>query len=76
MIASAAAPMATSEPIPTTGVARAAPAVSGGGDVLLASDSPGRPEDDGTTTVVVADAVEEAEAPEVSPEGTMSVVDI
>lgn len=75
MTANAAAPMATSEPIPTAGVARAAPAVSGGEEVLLASGSPGRPEDDVATTVVVTDAVEEAEAPEVSPEGAMSVED-
>jgi hypothetical protein len=74
MIAKAAAPMATSEPIPTTGVARAAPAVSGGGDVLLASGSPGRPDDEVATTVVVTDAVEETEAPEASPVRTMSVV--
>jgi hypothetical protein len=74
MIARAAAPMATSEPIPTTGVARAAPAVSTVVVVLLGAGSPGRPEDKGPTTVVVADVVDEAEVPEVSPEGTTSVV--
>lgn len=56
----AAAPMATSEPIPTAGVAKAAPAVSGGGEVLLASGSLGRPEVEGATTVVVDGTVEEA----------------
>lgn len=49
MIARAAAPMATSEPIPTTGVARAAPAVS----TAVVVGSPGRPEDEGVTTVGV-----------------------
>lgn len=49
MIARAAAPMATSEPIPTTGVARAAPAVS----TAVVVGSPGRPEDEGTMRVVV-----------------------
>jgi hypothetical protein len=52
MIARAAAPRATREPIPTTGVARAAPAVST--VVLLGAGSPGRPEDEGTISVVVA----------------------
>ncbi|CAN9276593.1 unnamed protein product [Alternaria alternata] len=75
MTANDAAPMATRQAGPTAGVARAAPAISGGEEVLLASGSPGRPEDDVTTTVVVTDAVGEAEGAVVSPGGAMSVED-